>query len=134
MIQLGSFYTQQGARRAWGVLAAKNPELRNYRMTISRAQVRGKTYFRVAAAGITGSQGARGLCGTVKARGMACFAYATRTGVPSAKVPTATQMAQAKAPAATKLARAKGPATAAKAAPAAAAKAAPVAPALARKR
>lgn len=97
-IQLGSFFTQQGARRAWGIYAAKNPELRNYRMTISRANVRGKTYFRVAAAGITGGQSAWGLCGTVKSRGMACFAYAARTGVPGMKAPSATQMARAKAP------------------------------------
>lgn len=116
MIQLGSFFTQQGARRAWGIYAAKNPELRNYRMTITQAKVRGKTYFRVAAAGINGGQGASSLCGAVKSRGMACFAYATRTGVPALKAPSATQMAV----------RAKAPAIAPKASP--------VAPALARKR
>lgn len=116
MVQLGSFFTQQGARRAWGIYTAKNPELRGYRMTITQAQVRGKTYFRVAAAGINGSQGAWGLCGTVKSRGMGCFAYAARTGVPGTKAPAATQMARAKAPV-----------VAPKAAPAAA-------PALARKR
>ncbi|MFZ5743599.1 MAG: tetratricopeptide repeat protein [Pseudomonadota bacterium] len=115
MVQLGSFFTQQGARRAWGIYTAKNPELRGFRMTITQAQVRGKTYFRVAAAGINGSQGAWGLCGTVKARGMGCFAYAARTGVPGTKAPAATQMARAKVPA---------PAP----------KAAPAAPALARKR
>lgn len=116
MVQLGSFFTEQGARRAWGIYTAKNPELRGFRMTITQAQVRGKTYFRVAAAGINGSQGAWGLCGTVKSRGMGCFAYAARTGVPGTKAPAATQMARAKAPA-----------PAPKAAPA-------VAPALARKR
>lgn len=115
MVQLGSFFTQQGARRAWGIYTAKNPELRGFRMTITQAQVRGKTYFRVAAAGINGSQGAWGLCSTVKARGMGCFAYAARTGVPGTKAPAATQMARAKVPA---------PAP----------KAAPAAPALARKR
>jgi len=115
MVQLGSFFTQQGARRAWGIYTAKNPELRGFRMTITQAQVRGKTYFRVAAAGINGNQGAWGLCGTVKSRGMGCFAYAARTGVPGTKAPAATQMARAKAPVA-------------------APKAAPAAPALARKR
>ncbi|MEY4239351.1 MAG: hypothetical protein RL339_1952, partial [Pseudomonadota bacterium] len=98
MVQLGSFFTEQGARRAWGIYTAKNPELRGFRMTIAQAQVRGKTYFRVAAAGIKGSQSAWGLCSTVKARGMGCFAYAARTGVPGAKAPAATQMARAKAP------------------------------------
>lgn len=115
MVQLGSFFTQQGARRAWGIYTAKNPELRGFRMTITQAQVRGKTYYRVAAAGINGSQGAWGLCGTVKSRGMGCFAYAARTGVPGTKAPAATQMARAKAPVV-------------------APKAAPAAPALARKR
>jgi len=115
MVQLGSFFTEQGARRAWGIYTAKNPELRGFRMTITQAQVRGKTYFRVAAAGINGSQGAWGLCSAVKSRGMGCFAYAARTGVPGTKAPAATQMARAKVPA---------PAP----------KAAPAAPALARKR
>lgn len=115
MVQLGSFFTQQGARRAWGIYTAKNPELRGFRMTITQAQVRGKTYFRVAAAGINGSQGAWGLCGTVKSRGMGCFAYAARTGVPGTNAPATTQMARAKAPVV-------------------APKAAPAAPALARKR
>jgi len=96
MIQLGSFFTQQGARRAWGIYAAKNPELRNYRMTITQAQVRGKTYFRVAAAGINGGQNARGLCGTVKARGMACFAFAAGAAKPGAKGAAPAQMAYAK--------------------------------------
>lgn len=100
MVQLGSFFTQQGARRAWGIYTAKNPELRGYRMMISQAQVRGKTYFRVAAAGINGHQGAWGLCGTVKSRGMGCFAYAARQGVPGTKSAAPTQMARAKAPAA----------------------------------
>lgn len=100
LIQLGSFFTQQGARRAWGIYAAKSPELRKYRMTITRAKVRGKTYFRVAAAGITGNQGASNLCGAVKARGMACFAYTAPKPSPGVKARGATQMAQAKAPAA----------------------------------
>jgi Flp pilus assembly protein TadD len=96
-VQLASFFTEQGARRAWGIYTAKNPELRKYRMTITKAQVRGKTYYRVAAAGLNGSQGARSLCGTVKARGMACFAYATSTGVPGTRAANAPMLAQAKA-------------------------------------
>ncbi len=116
-IQLASFFTEQGARRAWGIYTAKNPELRKYRMTITKAQVRGKTYYRVAAAGLNGSQGARSLCGTVKARGMACFAYATSTGVPGTRAANAPMLAQAK-PAAPKAAAPKvgvtGPAMARK--------------------
>ena len=75
LVQLGSFFSQQGARRAWGIYAAKNPELKNYRMTITQATVRGKNYWRVSAGGLNGSR-ASGLCSSLKSRGGACFAYA----------------------------------------------------------
>ena len=74
-VQLGSFASEQGARRAWGYYAKKNPELRNFKMAISQATVRGKRYWRVAAAGLD-SRGAGGLCSAVKNRGGVCFAYA----------------------------------------------------------
>lgn len=75
-IQLGSFFSEQGARRAWGQYVARNPELRGFKMVITTAQVRGKTYWRVAAGGFDG-RGAGGLCSKVKSRGGVCFAYAT---------------------------------------------------------
>ncbi|MCB2056756.1 MAG: tetratricopeptide repeat protein [Novosphingobium sp.] len=79
MVQLGSFLSEQGARRAWGIYARQNPELKKFRMNISQATVRGRHYWRVAAAGLDGN-GASGLCSSVKGRGGACFAYtATRT-------------------------------------------------------
>ncbi|HEX4847185.1 MAG TPA: hypothetical protein VFV30_03495, partial [Novosphingobium sp.] len=99
----------QGARRAWGIYAAKNPELKGYRMTITQAKVRGKTYFRVAAAGLNG-KGASGLCSTVKARGMACFAYAL-----PAKGGNAPAYARAAKPAVKGAVKAAPPAVAAKA-------------------
>ena len=74
-VQLGSFGSEQGARRAWGYYAKKNPELRNFKMAISQATVKGKRYWRVAAAGLDG-RGAGGLCSAVKNRGGVCFAYA----------------------------------------------------------
>ena len=73
-VQLGSFGSEQGARRAWGYYAKKNPELRNFKMAISQATVKGKRYWRVAAAGLDG-RGAGGLCSAVKSRGGVCFAY-----------------------------------------------------------
>lgn len=82
LVQLGSFSSEQGARRAWGIFAARNPELRNYRMTITPAVVRGKNFWRVAAAGLNNGS-ARGLCSTVKGRGGACFAYAAINPPPS---------------------------------------------------
>lgn len=80
-IQLGAFSSEQGARRAWGHYAGRNPELRNFKMAIAPATVRGKTLWRLAAGGLDGN-GAGGLCAKVKARGGVCFAYAT-TGRPA---------------------------------------------------
>jgi len=81
LVQLGSFSSEQGARRAWGHYAARNPELRNFKMTISQADVKGKHFWRVAAAGLDG-RGAQGLCSTVKNRGGVCFAYAASRSMP----------------------------------------------------
>jgi len=94
-IQLGSFSSEQGARRAWGFYAGRNPELRNFKMSITPASVRGKKFWRVAAVGLD-SRGAGGLCSKVKARGGVCFAYAT-TGRP-ATAPAYAAKAKAKAP------------------------------------
>ncbi len=95
-VQLGSFSSEQGARRAWGYYAGKNPELRNFKMTITPATVRGKKFWRVAAAGLDG-RGAGGLCSKVKSRGGVCFAYAT-IGNP-ANAPAYAAKARPKAPA-----------------------------------
>jgi len=84
-VQLGSFSSEQGARRAWGIYTARNPELRNFRMTITPATVRGKRFWRVAAAGLDGP-GAGSLCGKVKSRGGACFAYRTPPATPGRPV------------------------------------------------
>ncbi len=96
-VQLGSFSSQQGARRAWGIFAAKNPELRKYRMQITQATVRGKQFWRVAAAGFDRG-GASGLCSTVKTRGGVCFAYANNRFAPGGKGLTAPVLTAAKAP------------------------------------
>ncbi len=85
LVQLGSFASAQGARRGWGILTARNPELRNYRMVITPAVVNGRNYWRVAAAGFNAG-GASGLCSSVKGRGGACFAYAA-TRAPAGALP-----------------------------------------------
>lgn len=73
-VQLGAFSSQQGARRAWGIYAARNPELKNYRMTITEVTLDGRHLWRVAAGGLNAKR-ASGLCSTVKGRGGECFAY-----------------------------------------------------------
>ncbi|MES2493421.1 MAG: SPOR domain-containing protein [Pseudomonadota bacterium] len=75
-VQLGSFGSEQGARRAWSIYTRQNPSLAAYRMTITPAVVRGQSVWRVAAGGVVSGPAAGGLCASVKARGGACFAYA----------------------------------------------------------
>lgn len=94
-IQLGSFSSEQGARRAWGYYAKRNPELRNFKMKITPATVRGKSFWRVAATGLD-NNGAGGLCSKVKSRGGVCFAYST-IGRP-ANAPAYAARAKPKAP------------------------------------
>lgn len=91
-VQLGSFSSPQGARRAWGIFAARNPALKNYKMVITPAVVHGRNFWRVAAAGFDRSA-AQGMCSSVKNRGGVCFAYASGTLRPN--VPTAPDRAGA---------------------------------------
>lgn len=89
LLQLGSFSSAQGARRASALFVARNPSLRSYRMTITPAVVRGKNFWRVAAAGFDAGS-AKGMCSSVKSRGGACFAYSAlpaRAIVPGKIVP-----------------------------------------------
>ena len=90
LAQIGSFSSAQGARRGWGILAARNPELRNYRMVITPAVVGGRNYWRVAAAGFNASGAAWGLCSSLKGRGGGCFAYAA-TRAPAGALPARNQ-------------------------------------------
>lgn len=84
-VQLGSFSSEQNARRAWGTLTKRNPELRDMRMVITPATVRGKNFWRVAVAGYSAG-GARRACDTVRVRGGVCFAYAA-TNAPAGARP-----------------------------------------------
>lgn len=83
LIQLGSFLSEQGARRAWGVYAKRYPELANYDMVITEAKIGGKHYYRVSAGGFA-SAGANSMCSTMKARGQGCFKWAQGKPLPGA--------------------------------------------------
>lgn len=74
-VQLGAFNSRQVAEQKWGELQRRYPSLKGHDVVITEAEVNGRTFFRVAAAGF-GSRSARSLCGTVKASGGGCFAYA----------------------------------------------------------
>jgi Flp pilus assembly protein TadD len=83
LVQLGSFASEQGARRAWGIYAKRYPELADHQMVITEAVVRGKHYWRVSAAGF-GLASSRAMCGRVKSSGEGCFAYAEGRPLPGA--------------------------------------------------
>jgi Flp pilus assembly protein TadD len=92
LVQLGSFASEQGARRAWGIYAKRYPELAGHQMVISEAVVKGKRYWRVSAAGF-GRSTANAMCGQVRSGGQGCFAYAEGRPLPGA-VSTGVQMAR----------------------------------------
>jgi Flp pilus assembly protein TadD len=83
LVQLGSFTSEQGARRAWSIYTGKYPELAGHEMVISEAVVRGKRYWRVSAAGFSRAA-ASSTCGRVRASGAGCFAYAEGRPLPGA--------------------------------------------------
>jgi Flp pilus assembly protein TadD len=91
LVQLGSFASEQGARRAWGIYTSRFPQLAQYEMVITQAQVRGKSYWRVSAGGFQ-SASARSMCSSVQARGQGCIAWAEGRPLPGA-VDTGVRMA-----------------------------------------
>lgn len=83
LVQLGSFSSEAGARRAWNIYQRQYPELSGHQMVISQAVVRGKHYWRVSAAGY-GRSSSSAMCGRVKSSGNGCFAYAEGRPLPGA--------------------------------------------------
>ena len=83
LVQLGSFASEQGARRAWGIYVKRYPDLANHQMVISEAEVRGKRYWRVSAAGF-GRASSSAMCGRVKSSGQGCLAYHEGNPLPGA--------------------------------------------------
>ena len=78
LIQLGSFDNRQIAEAKWAEFQRRFPDLAGRDAVFTEAQVNGRTYFRVAAAGF-GAGSARSVCNTVKAGGLSCFAYAANS-------------------------------------------------------
>jgi len=83
LVQLGSFCSEQGARRAWGIYTSRNPALDGHEMKISQAVVGGKRYWRVSAAGFDKAE-ARSLCANVTSKGHGCIPYAADRPLPGA--------------------------------------------------
>lgn len=85
LVQLGSFRTMDGAKRAWAIFQSKNPSLKDHALRITEAQVNGQRYYRVAAEGFD-RDAAQSLCSTVRAGGSPCLAYSDRSPLPGAKL------------------------------------------------
>jgi Flp pilus assembly protein TadD len=84
LVQLGSFSSEQGARRAWGIYVGRYPELAGHDMVITEAVVRGKRYFRVSAAGFD-RMASRSMCSAIDARGGdGCITWAANAPLPGA--------------------------------------------------
>lgn len=84
LVQLGSFSSEQGARRAWNIYVGRYPELAGHDMVITEAVVRGKRYFRVSAAGFDRTA-SRAMCSAIDARGGdGCISWAANAPLPGA--------------------------------------------------
>lgn len=81
LVQLGSFGSAEGARRAWGIFVARNPALKDHTMRITEAEVRGRRYFRLGAQGFDRGS-AKSMCATVTKHGGTCIAYAESRPLP----------------------------------------------------
>ena len=83
LVQLGSFSSRANAERASGIYKKRHSQLSGHDLVITKANIRGKTYWRVAAAGFGASE-AFSVCGTIKSQGKNCFAYAEGRPLPGA--------------------------------------------------
>lgn len=84
LVQLGSFSSEKGARRAWDIYLQRYPELADRDLVITRAIVRGKEYYRVAAAGYDAGS-SRAMCGRVNSVSReGCIAYSASSPLPGA--------------------------------------------------
>lgn len=83
LVQLGSFESKAVAEAASKKLQKRFSMLSGRDMVITEARVKGKTYWRVAAAGFA-QNSAKSACRSLKAKGHGCFAYSASRKLPGA--------------------------------------------------
>ncbi|WP_236554624.1 SPOR domain-containing protein [Novosphingobium sp. 9U] len=93
VVQLGSFTTEAGAHRAWGIFVRQDPSLKDRELRITQATVNGRQYWRVAAAGYDMAS-ARSKCSSLRGGGKDCLAYATKRELPGALGAVAQRLAR----------------------------------------
>ena len=94
VVQLGSFSSPEGARRAWQHYSARMPELKGYRNVTTQVTVNGRQFWRVQAVGFNGYAAASSMCSTVRSRFGACLVLSTPTTVTPAGRVVDTRMAR----------------------------------------
>jgi Flp pilus assembly protein TadD/cell division protein FtsN len=95
LVQLGSFSTPEGARRAWRHYTSRNPALKGFTNVTTQVTVGGKQFWRVQAAGFGGYASASSMCGSVKARGGVCLVMrGSAPAQPGQQRPAETRMAK----------------------------------------
>ena len=80
-VQLGSYSSASAASDAWTHFQKRHPELKGAERIVTKANVGGKTYYRVAAGGFA-RQSAASFCALVKQSGGGCLAYASARTLP----------------------------------------------------
>lgn len=75
-VQLGSFASMSSASDAWTRYQRRHPELKGADRIITKAVVKGRTYYRVAAGGFARNS-ATSFCSSVKKGGGGCLAFAS---------------------------------------------------------
>lgn len=93
LVQLGSYGSEADAKANWASLKRKYSQLAAHDVVITKAEVNGKIYYRVAAAGF-GRQSAAQMCSSLKSAGGGCFAYAA-SSPPKGAVDNGTRIAAA---------------------------------------
>lgn len=72
-IQLGALGSEAEARTLWGKITAKHGDVVKGSPIIVKADVNGKTYYRLRASGFSSADAAKKACATLSGRGQACM-------------------------------------------------------------
>lgn len=73
VVQLGAFSSVEGVNRAWASLSGRYRHVQQFASLSNRAQVKGRTFHRLALSGFASRGEAEKLCASLKARGSTCF-------------------------------------------------------------
>lgn len=72
-IQLGALSSEAEARTLWSKVTTKNGDVVKGNPVIVKADVNGKTYYRLRASGFSSAAAAKAACATLSGRGQACM-------------------------------------------------------------